>query len=66
MTPTTRPDHRVLVVEDELMIAMLFESILVSFRLVGLQARCVAALSQAGGPPSSDRVSSKPAEANPA
>ena len=28
MTPTTRPDHRVLVVEDELMIAMLFESIL--------------------------------------
>ena len=28
MTPTTRRDHRVLVVEDELMIAMLFESIL--------------------------------------
>ena len=28
MTHAARPDHRVLVVEDELMIAMLFESIL--------------------------------------
>jgi DNA-binding response OmpR family regulator len=28
MTHSMRPDHRVLVVEDELMIAMLFESIL--------------------------------------
>jgi DNA-binding response OmpR family regulator len=28
MTHATRPEHRVLVVEDELMIAMLFESIL--------------------------------------
>ena len=50
MTPTTRPDHRVLVVEDELMIAMLFESILDASsecRVIGPFARVKHALEAA-------------------
>jgi len=54
MTPTTRPDHRVLVVEDELMIAMLFESILdasAECTVIGPFARVKLALEAARNEP---------------
>jgi DNA-binding response OmpR family regulator len=54
MTHATRPDHRVLVVEDELMIAMLFESILDASSectVIGPFARVTPALEAARNEP---------------
>ena len=54
MTHAARPDHRVLVVEDELMIAMLFESILDASSectVVGPFARVKVALAAARNEP---------------
>jgi DNA-binding response OmpR family regulator len=54
MTHSMRPDHRVLVVEDELMIAMLFESILndsSECTVIGPFARVKRALEKARNEP---------------